>query len=219
LKELLIFDLDGTLINSVPDLATSINFMLKSLNRDTFSEDEIHKWVGNGAVVLVKRALSGSREIKNIDETLFNKAYEIFMNHYKNNVCNKTILYPNVKETLKKLQDKKLAIVTNKPFKFVEPIIKKLEIDMFDLYLGADSLDEKKPSAKPLLYVCEKFNINPKNAIMIGDSKNDIIAAKNAKIESIGVTWGYNYGESIEKYNPDFIVDKIEKIVEIVKWK
>jgi len=217
LKELLIFDLDGTLINSVPDLATSINFMLKSLNRDTFSEDEIHKWVGNGAVVLVKRALSGSREIKDIDETLFNKAYEIFMNHYENNVCNKTLLYPNVKETLLKLQDKTLAIVTNKPFKFIKPIIKKLEIDMFDLYLGADSLDEKKPSPKPLLYVCEKFNINPKNAIMIGDSKNDIIAAKNAKIESIGVTWGYNYGESIEKYNPDFIVDKIEKIVEIVK--
>jgi len=217
LKELIIFDLDGTLINSVPDLATSVNFMLNKLNRKTFSEDEIHKWVGNGATALVKRALSGSREIKEINETLFNKAFEIFMTYYQNNVCEKTIIYPNVKETLEKLQHKKLAIVTNKPYKFIEPILKKLDIDMFDLYIGADSLDEKKPSPKPLLYVCKKFNINPKNAIMIGDSKNDIISAKNANIESVGVTWGYNYGESIEKYNPDYIIDDMQKLLEIIK--
>jgi len=217
LKELLIFDLDGTLINSVPDLATSINFMLNKLNRKTFSEDEIHKWVGNGATALVKRALSGSREIQNIDKTFFNEAFEIFMTYYQNNVCEKTILYPNVKETLQKLQNKKLAIVTNKPYKFIKPILKKLDINMFDLYIGADSLDEKKPSPKPLLYVCDKFNIHPRNTIMIGDSKNDIISAKNANIESVGVTWGYNYGESIEKYNPDYIIDDMQKLLEIIK--
>jgi phosphoglycolate phosphatase len=217
LKELLIFDLDGTLINSVPDLTTSVNFMLTKLNRNTFTQDEIYKWVGNGARVLVKRALSGSCEIKNIDKTLFNKAFDIFMNHYQNNLCKKTILYPNVKETLKQLKDKKLAIVTNKPFKFIEPILKNLDINIFDLYIGADSLDEKKPSAKPLVYVCEKLGVNKNKAIMIGDSKNDIIAAKNADIESIGVIWGYNYGEDIKKYNPDYIIDDFKKIIQIIK--
>lgn len=219
MKELLIFDLDGTLINSVPDLATSVNFMLTQINRNIFSEDEIHKWVGNGATALVKRALSGSREIKEIDETLFNKAFDIFMNHYQNNLCKKTILYPNVKQILNQLQlkDKKLAIVTNKPFKFIEPILKNLDIDMFDLYIGADSLDEKKPSPKPLFYVCEKLGVNKDKSVMIGDSKNDIIAAKNADIQSIGVTWGYNYGEDIKKYNPDYIIDDFRKIFEIVK--
>jgi phosphoglycolate phosphatase len=212
-KLVLLFDLDGTLINSIPDLANSVNFMLKKLNKKTYDIDTISKWVGNGATVLVKRALSGSVEIKNIDEKEFKKAYEIFMNHYSKNVCINTHLYPQVKETLKKLPHKK-AIITNKPYKFIKPILQKLDIDMFDLILGADSLDEKKPSPKPLLYAMEK--LNEKEAIMIGDSKNDILAAKNAGIKSIALTYGYNHGEDILKYNPDFVFDKFSDILKVI---
>jgi phosphoglycolate phosphatase len=220
-KKLVIFDLDGTLIDSVPDLASSVNFMLKSLGREEFSEDIIRFWVGNGAEVLVRRALSGSVEIdENIDKEILKKAMKFFLSHYNENLSNKTYLYPNVKETLEELKSRDyfLTIVTNKPFKFVKPILEKLEIiDYFPYYLGADSLDEKKPSPKPLLEVCKYFEVDRDKAIMVGDSKNDILAANNAKMDSIAVKYGYNYGENISKHKPTFEVDDIFEITKILK--
>ena len=214
-KKLLIFDLDGTLIDSVPDLADSINFMLRELGRDEFSQDTIRQWVGNGAVTLVKRALSGSVEISdNLDN--YEKAIEIFLDNYSNNLCNNTTLYPNVKATLKLLKDRGyiLTIVTNKPYKFIEPILNTLEIkELFEDYIGADSLDVKKPHPKPLLYICNKLGIATNNTVMIGDSKNDILSANSANIDSIGVTYGYNYTQNISYYNPSIIVDDFRDIV------
>ena len=222
-KKLVIFDLDGTLIDSVPDLADSVNFMLKELGRKIFDEKIIRFWVGNGAETLVKRALSGNEKIdENIDTELFQKAKDIFLNHYNKNLSNKTYLYSNVQEVLEKLNelDYKLAIVTNKPYKFVKPILEKLEIDKyFPYYLGADSLDEKKPSPKPLLEVCKHYNTDVDLSIMVGDSKNDILSARNANMQSIAVTYGYNYGEDIKIYQPSFVVDDMFKILEILKTK
>ena len=208
-KELLIFDFDGTLIDSVPDLALAVNHTLKSLNKDTFEEDIIRSWVGNGAVTLVKRALSG-------DEILFEKALAIFLTFYKNNLCVKTKLYPNVSSTLKTLKNKgyRLAIVTNKPYDFIEPILKGLELEnTFEFCLGGDSLTLKKPNPEPLFYTCKKLGVDVENSLMIGDSKNDILAATSAKMDSIGVSYGYNYGEDIALYKPDVVVDDFADIL------
>ena len=216
-KKLLIFDLDGTLIDSVPDLAKAVNFTLNSLNIDTFSEDTIRKWVGNGAQTLVKRALSGDTIISNnINEDLFNKALNIFLDYYSNHLYDSTTLYKNVKGTLTTLKQNGyiLTIVTNKPFDFIKPILEALNIEeLFEYYIGADSLDIKKPSPKPLLHVCKKLNIDYSNTVMIGDSKNDILAAKSANMESIAVSYGYNYNEHISTYNPDIVVDNFEYIL------
>jgi phosphoglycolate phosphatase len=218
-KKLIIFDLDGTLIDSGADLTLALNSMLKKLNRQTFSEKLVHSWLGNGAKTLVKRALSGGVEInENLEDSLFEKALQIFLQTYKENVCIKTSLYPDVIETLQLLekQNKTMAIVTNKPFEFVAPILKTLNIDRyFKVVLGGDTLKEKKPSPLPLLYLCEKLQISQIEALMVGDSKNDILSAKSAKIESIGVTYGYNYGEDISLYKPDFIIDNLSKMMEI----
>ncbi|MEA2073865.1 MAG: phosphoglycolate phosphatase [Campylobacterota bacterium] len=218
-KELIIFDLDGTLIDSGADLALALNAMLRELKRQEFSEDEIHTWVGNGAQTLVKRALSGGILIdENIDDSLFKEALEIFLDSYKNNVCVKTTLYPHVRETLVSLHKNgyTMAIVTNKPFEFVAPILSTLKLDKyFSLILGGDSLKEKKPSALPLLHVCEKLNVSIEKGLMVGDSKNDILAAKAANMDSIGVTYGYNYGESIDLYKPNAIIDEFSKITEL----
>ncbi|WP_457560331.1 phosphoglycolate phosphatase [Caminibacter sp.] len=209
------FDLDGTIIDSSGDLANSINYMLKQLGKKGCPIELIKTWIGNGASVLVKRALSGGMEIKAIDENLFKKAKEIFLNHYKNNLTTSTILYPKVKETLLKIPHKK-AIITNKPEEFVRPILKHLDIEMFDLILGGESLPEKKPSPLPLLYACKNFGISPDEALMIGDSANDILAAKKAGIKIIALNYGYNQGENISKHNPDFIFNKFSDILKVI---
>jgi len=216
-KKLFIFDLDGTLIDSSPDLALAINHMLKTLNRDTFSTDTIHYWVGNGAETLVKRALSGSSSIdETIDPILFEKALKIFLDFYAKNLAVETVTYPDVKKILTMLNgwNYRLAIVTNKPFAFVEPILKALELsDLFELVLGGDSLEEKKPNPLPLLHVCEKLGVSVEEAVMLGDSKNDILAANACGMNSIGFTYGYNYGEDIATYKPNFVFDEFADIL------
>jgi len=217
-KKLLIFDLDGTLINSAPDLARAVNYMLEKLDRETFSEEIIHGWVGNGAVTLVKRALSGSRTVAtDLDEDYIAKALKIFLDYYGENLCNATVPYPNVSTTLTKLKENyTLAIVTNKPFAFVSPILKGLDMDdLFALILGGDSLEKKKPDPLPLLHVCETLHISSvEDSVMIGDSKNDILAANACGMDSIGVTYGYNYGEDIAVHKPTLIIDDFSKLLE-----
>jgi phosphoglycolate phosphatase len=217
-KELIIFDLDGTLIDSVPDLATAVNQMQRDLGREVFSEDLIRSWVGNGAQTLVKRALSADVEIdKNLDDDLFTKALAIFLAAYKEHACVKTKTYPNVGSTLKALHENgyKMAIVTNKPYAFVAPILETLKLQRyFSLYLGGDSLPEKKPHPEPLLYVCDKMGYSVKQALMVGDSKNDILAANAAGMQSIAVSYGYNYGEDISAFKPDVVVDDFADILE-----
>ncbi len=216
-KELLLFDLDGTLIDSAPDLALAVNHTLEVLGRLTFEESIVRSWVGNGAQTLVKRALSGKSEIdESIDEALFEKALEIFLSFYRDNLCVKTVTYPNVSQTLQtlKTQGYRMVIVTNKPYDFIEPILKGLNLEaVFELSLGGDSLTHRKPNPEPLLYVCEKLNVSVEKTIMIGDSKNDILAAKAADMNSIGVSYGYNYGEDIAIYNPDAVVDNFSDIL------
>ena len=215
-KKLLIFDFDGTLIDSVPDLALSINYMLRELGFNSANEETIHTWVGNGAQTLVRRALTSQMEI--FDAVYFNKALTIFLNYYAEHACIKTRAYPHVASTLKALhlQGYTMAIVTNKPFRFIEPILKGLALDeYFDYHVGADSLEKKKPEPEPLLHVCQKLNVPVENSLMIGDSKNDILAAKNANMDSVGVTYGYNYGEDITLYEPDIVIDDFSKMLEL----
>lgn len=217
-KKVILFDLDGTLINSAPDLALAVNHMLKSLERDTFSEDMIHGWVGNGAQTLVNRALSGQSEVDaNIDASLSAEALDIFLTFYAQNLCVATVTYPNVTSTLKALKEKgySLAIVTNKPFAFVEPILECLGLGgLFKLILGGDSLPQKKPNPAPLLHVCEILDVDVRACVMVGDSKNDILAANACAMQSVGVTYGYNYGEDISMYKPDVVVNDFAKLLE-----
>ncbi len=216
-KKVIIFDLDGTLIDSAPDLILAVNYMLKTLNRATFSEEKIRSFIGNGAEILVKRALSADISIdKTLKEDFCLDALEIFLDFYSQNLAVSTTLYPKVYETLKILKDAGyvLVIVTNKPYNFIEPILKTLNIDkLFEFYLGGDSLTKKKPDPLPLLHVSKKLNVSINECVMVGDSKNDILVAKSAKMQSIGLSYGYNYGEDIGVFNPDFIFDDFSNIV------
>ncbi len=216
-KEAILFDLDGTLIDSAPDLALAVNHMLKTLQRPTFPDDTIRSWVGNGAQVLVKRGLSGQADIQeDIECELFESALAEFLAFYKNNLCVDTKLYPNVGESLRALKEQgyRLVLVTNKPFEFIDPILEGLDLtDLFEIVLGGDSLEKRKPDPMPLLHVSQQLNIPVEQCLMVGDSKNDILAAKAANMESIGLTYGYNYGEDIGLYGPEVVLDDFSGVV------
>ena len=214
------FDLDGTLIDSVPDLALAVNEMLEALGRETFSEETIRYWVGNGAKTLVKRALLGTRQIegKDVDEALFRKAHTLFLDAYTKHLCEATRPYPGVIETLTALKARgyRLSIITNKPQQFVAPILEGLGFwGLIEHFLGGDSLPMKKPDPLPLHHMCKMMGVRIEESIMVGDSKNDILAANACGMQSIGVAYGYNYGEDIRTYNPTVVVESFKEIISL----
>ena len=141
------------------------------------------------------------------------------MKYYAKNLSNETVPYPHVKTTLNTLTAKgyRLTIVTNKPYAFVEPILEGLGLHgLFELILGGDSLPLKKPDPAPLLDVCKKLGVSVEKCVMVGDSKNDILAANACGMQSVGVTYGYNYGESISVYTPTVIIDDFSELLELL---
>ena len=223
-KQLLIFDFDGTLIDSVPDLADATNAMLTTLGKETYSLDIIRNWVGNGSRMLVERALVGKIEVLKgelkVEEA--DQAEQVFFDAYKNISGSKTVAYPDVDSGLKKLKAAgyTLALVTNKPIRFVPKILQSFGWQaLFSEVLGGDSLPLKKPDPAPLLHVCETLNVTPAQAVMIGDSRNDILAGQNANIDTLGLSYGYNYGQDIRELNPTAAFDDFAALVKYLLKK
>jgi phosphoglycolate phosphatase len=217
-KNTLLFDLDGTLVDSVPDLASSVNQTLIKLGLTPFSQEVIRGWVGNGANILMQRAVSGNIKIsKSLDNDLVAQALKLFYQIYQIHNCIETRLYAGVLETLTELKNRgyRLAIITNKPEQFISPIITNLMLDnLFELIIGGDTLAKRKPDPLPLHYACEQLSVSVNQCVMIGDSKNDILAAKAAKMQSIALTYGYNYGEDISIYQPELIIDNFVDLLD-----
>lgn len=218
-KQLLIFDFDGTLIDSVPDLADAVNAMLSTLGKDTYPIATIRNWVGNGSRMLVARALVGKIEVleDELNTDTLDDAEAVFFTAYKDISGSKTVAYPDVDEGLKQLKAAgyTLALVTNKPIGFVPKILQSFGWqELFSAVLGGDSLPQKKPDAAPLLHVCQMLGVTPAQAIMIGDSRNDILAGQNAGMATLGLSYGYNYGQDIRKLNPTHAFDDFATLVQ-----
>lgn len=215
------FDLDGTLVNSLPDLALSVNAALSELYLPQAPEEFILTWIGNGAPVLIARALDWvqTQTGRSLSETEFEKVKDRFNFHYGENLCNVSRLYPNVKETLEALKAKgyTLAVVTNKPTKYVQPVLAAFGIDhLFSEMLGGQSLPAIKPHPGPLYYLCGKFGVEPRQVLFVGDSKNDILAAHAAGSPVVGLTYGYNYNIPISESHPDWVFDDFSQLLEIL---
>ena len=218
-KQLLIFDFDGTLIDSVPDLADATNAMLTTLGKETYPISTIRNWVGNGSRMLVERALVGKVDVLEGEVTVeeADHAEQVFFDAYKNTSGSKTVAYPDVDSGLKKLQAAGyiLALVTNKPILFVPKILQSFGWqDLFSEVLGGDSLPLKKPDPAPLLHVCQMLNVTPEQAVMIGDSRNDILAGQHANMDTLGLSYGYNYGQDIRELNPTVAFDDFAALVD-----
>ena len=209
--KMVLIDLDGTLVDSVPDLAYCIDAMLEDLDMSKQGEDKVRLWVGNGAERLVRRALMGQLEGEP-DEALLHKAYPLFMELYAENTCRYSVVYPGVLQGLRFLLSAGycIACVTNKPARFTEPLLKSLRLhEFFKLVISGDSLPKKKPDPMPLLHAAKFFNVRPADSLMLGDSVTDVQAARAAGFQIICMSYGYNHGDDIRTTHPDAVIDSM----------
>jgi phosphoglycolate phosphatase len=212
--EMILIDVDGTLVDSVPDLAYCVDEMMQQIGRPAHGEDKVRNWVGNGVERLVRRALIGQLDGEP-DEADFTKAYPIFLELYAENTSKRSLLYPGIREGLDYLKASgyRLGCVTNKAAQFTIPLLKELGVyDDFEIVISGDSLPKKKPDPLPLLHGAEFFAVQPANALMIGDSKSDVKAARAAGFQILCMSYGYNHGEDIRNYNPDLVIDSLVEI-------
>ncbi|MFK8068029.1 MAG: phosphoglycolate phosphatase [Gammaproteobacteria bacterium] len=217
MPELVLFDLDGTLIDSVPDLAYSVNCALEELDLPMQGEEKVRSWVGKGAEKLVKAALTGDMDGEP-EEALFQKTFDLFSDFYMQNTNKKSSYYPGVREGMDHMlaQGCKLGCVTNKRGRFTEPVLESLGIlDDFSIVISGDTLPKKKPDPDQILHAVETLGTTTERTLMVGDSVNDLRAARAANVPILCVTYGYNHGNNIADSNPDFLVDSLSEMIEL----
>ncbi len=207
--EMILIDVDGTLVDSVPDLAYCVDEMMAGLGREPHGEAKVRDWVGNGVERLVRRALVGQLEGEPPDDD-FERAYPIFLDLYAENTSKRSLLYPGVREGLEALKAARypLGCVTNKAARFTLPLLADLGvIDYFGIVVAGDTLPVKKPDPEPLLHAARHFGVAPEHALMLGDSQSDVKAARAAGFQIVCMSYGYNHGEDIRRYGPDAVID------------
>ncbi len=215
---LVLIDLDGTLVDSVPDLAAAANRMLATLGRPPAHQDDVRNWVGNGAVRLVKRALVGALDGEP-EVTEFERAMPLFLEYYAEENCRHSQPYPTVRATLERLAATglNLACVTNKPADFTRPMLEQLGLaGFFGLVVAGDTARAVKPDPAPLLHALDFFNLPAGDALMVGDSINDIQAARAAGMPVICVSYGYNHGRDIRLAAPDAVIDALAELEQLI---
>jgi len=212
--QLILIDLDGTLVDSVPDLAHAVDAMLSDLGRPVAGEDRVRLWVGNGIERLVKRALTGELDAEP-DSALYDQAFPVFYRHYQASNGRYSRLFPGIAEGLVQLAIRgyDLACVTNKAEAFTVPLLQALGIhDRFSVIVSGDTLEHKKPHPAPLLHAANARGVDAANSLMVGDSRHDVEAARRAGFGVACVTYGYNHGDDIRSAEPDAIIDSLAEL-------
>ena len=218
MPQMVLIDLDGTLIDTAPDLAYSVDLMMQHLNLPVRGESEVRKWIGNGVPVLIRRALTGTSDGEP-DEALYDKAYPVFLEFYEKNVCVHSRLYAGAQQGLEFLKQAgcRLGCVTNKPARFTEPLLKALGVyQYFEIVISGDTLKKKKPDPEPLIHAADFFDIAPHLSLMVGDSINDVLAARAAGFQVVCVNYGYNHGQDIRDAHPDAVIDSLAQLEDLL---
>jgi phosphoglycolate phosphatase len=206
-----IIDLDGTMLDTVPDFHAALNGMLAGLEQPPISHERIALLVGKGSENLIRSVLALSVDEQRV-EALFPEAMEAYQRHYLAINGQHATLYPDVAAGLAAMaaQGLRLACVTNKPVAFALPLLEQKGLrDYFEVVYGGDSLPRKKPDPMPLLQVCTDFGLAPGQVVAIGDSSNDAQAARAAGCPVLTVPYGYNHGHPIHETDSDGIVDTL----------
>ncbi|HQT43813.1 MAG TPA: phosphoglycolate phosphatase [Halothiobacillus sp.] len=209
--KMVLFDLDGTLIDSVPDLMVAVNQMMDELGMPHRAEAGVRNWVGNGIERLVERALTDDLH-GTPDAALFGKAMPIFKRLYAESNGKYSCVFAGVFEGIAYVKSLGLRVgcVTNKAAAFTLPLLQDMGLlDLFETVIAGDTLPMKKPEPAPLIYAAGWFHIHPNEALMIGDSISDVKAARAAGFSIICMSYGYNHGEDIRNYHPDAVIDSM----------
>ncbi|MFN8688193.1 MAG: HAD-IA family hydrolase [Acidobacteriota bacterium] len=208
--KLLIFDLDGTLIDSKEDLIASVNATREYMKRDQLPGALVASYVGNGAPVLIRRAMGAEASEAEVEEAL-----DYFIRHYHEHCLDRTRLYPGTRETMERAREKgiHLAVLTNKPVKISHVILGGLGVDSwFARIYGGNSFAAKKPDPVGIHTLREELTVEALATVMIGDSRVDIETARNAGVYSVGLTYGLQ-PESLREVPPDLLLDRMEDLI------
>jgi phosphoglycolate phosphatase len=200
----LVFDLDGTLIDSKLDLALAVNATLKAAGRAELPHERIFGYVGQGAMRLVERAMADGATAEEVD-----RAHEFFLSYYRAHMLDNTVLYPGVSECLEALANRPMAVLTNKPWRFSREILEGLGIARYfkEIY-GGNSFETKKPDPLGMLAILETFGVSPNRAMLVGDSDVDVKTARNSGAWCCGVTYGFG-AETLKEFPPDILLDTL----------
>jgi phosphoglycolate phosphatase len=212
--ELLIFDLDGTLVDSELDLANSVNATLEKIGRKPLSVELIASYVGQGVTVLISRALGA-----NATEELVDQATEMFLKHYRAHMLDNTATYPGVREALADLDGRKMAVLTNKPVNFSRDMLVGLGLaECFLRIYGGNSFENKKPDPIGLFRLMEETQVAASRTLMIGDSISDVLAGRNAGVWTCGVNYGFG-APTLDEAPPDIRIDDLRELPELLNGK
>ncbi len=210
----IIFDLDGTLADSLADLALSMNWVLASYGYPVHEKDDYKRFVGSGIRSLIERALPvEAREGRIID-----KVVSTMMEYYSIHCTDHTELYPGIEPLVKEAKDRglKLAVFSNKPHPFTEIIVNRLLPGMMDRVQGYTCEELKKPNPAEVLRICREMSLSVSDVLYVGDSDVDIITARNAGMRSAGVLWGFRGESELRKAGADYIVSIPSQILELL---
>tara|TARA_B100000900_G_scaffold127850_1_gene108039 strand:- start:433 stop:1095 length:663 start_codon:yes stop_codon:yes gene_type:complete len=202
-----LFDLDGTLVDSVPDIDHALNHALASADLPPVEQSLTRHWIGHGSRTLIKQALEHHQAAT--DEAAIDRLIEPFLSHYKANIAVHSEIYPEVQATLKVLQrrGRKLAVVTNKLTELSEPLLQDIGLyDFFDLIVCGDTTAQPKPAADPIELCLEHFSLTPEQVLMVGDSETDVRAAQAARVDVACIRDGYNHGVDVTTLHPTFVI-------------
>jgi len=211
---MILIDVDGTLVDSVPDLAYCVDELMKALDRPVHGEAKVRNWVGNGVERLVRRALIGQLDGEPPDAD-YARAYPIFLELYAENTSKRSRLYPGIREGIDwlKSQGYLLGCVTNKAAQFTLPLLEDLGVrDDFAIVVSGDTLPVKKPDPAPLLHAAQHFGVTPAESLMVGDSVSDVKAARAAGFQIVCMSYGYNHGVDIRTAHPDAVIDSLVEL-------
>lgn len=207
---LIIFDLDGTLVNSSVDITNSLNYAIEPYNLEKMTVEKTVGLVGEGLTMLVEKMLG--RENARIMPDVMDR----FIRYYSEHLTEFTVPYPGVPETLEKLADYRKAVVSNKREALSKKLLDTLKLShYFDVILGSDSAGERKPSPKPILQILEVVKVKPAEAVIVGDSNLDIEAGKGAGIRTIAVTYGYRGVEFLS--GADSMIDHFPELPSVLE--
>jgi len=206
----LIFDLDGTLVDSRADLAASINALREARQLEPLSVEDVAQHVGNGIYHLVGQALGIE------DEDAIDEAVEAFAEHYAEHCLDSTQAFPGATEILDHFKNKPCAVVSNKPEEFCRKILRGLGLDKnLMAIIGGDTVDEQKPHPMPFQEALELMGVDPDNVVTIGDDLNDLQGGKSAGTKTCAVTYGFGNGDTLRAAAPDFVADELGALVQM----